>query len=542
MRSNLSEHAGKLIRALYAEKGFVRSLLNSEEQLSLIQQIADTAEPAVIPDLLPILIIGNKKAISACARAIHRLLQQLKAADFARFDEYVRQGYSNWRAPREPWYSIKPNDVSHLASLGEMSVSLLGIASCHTNGHVREEALRELGKTQTGEELPFLLIRANDWVEVIRSLVLKLLLERIRPDYLPHLLSWLPLALRLGKAGRGDHAAIIGAIRKLFDGPEAHQTLRNGFNSQDRFVRRFCYEIALHSANADLSTVLQRAFLEPDTQIRRCAVLKLCDALPNDELNEFLFRARRDVYMPVRREALRMYDEKYPDQAHKEFRSALLDSNTAIRDYAQYFFRRKGGLDLRDYYLQALETVSGAKLCAAIAGTGETGLPEDAKLIARFISSPSNGVRAVALHVLARPNPDLYLEQFLLSLADPSAKVTAEVVRALSKRVNSLGGERLWEIYSRCRYLHGRRRALFLLARIKKWDSITYLIQSLSDQDSSLVSLSQRYIGRWLSRYNRTFSTPSKEQLARVRKVLDEYRLLVSPEVLRQLDSLMQSF
>jgi hypothetical protein len=110
----------------------------------------------------------------------------------------------------------------------------------------------------TGAELPFLFIRANDWVEVIRSSARKMILERIRPDYSRHLLIWLRLALRLGKAGRGDHAAIIEALRKLFESPEAHQTLYTGFHSQDRFVRRFCYEIALNAKHADLVTILRR--------------------------------------------------------------------------------------------------------------------------------------------------------------------------------------------------------------------------------------------------------------------------------------------
>jgi hypothetical protein len=258
MKSSLSEHAEKLIRSLYTEKGFPGSLVDPDQQESLIQQIAETAEPAVIPDLLPILITGNKRAILACAKAIHQLLQQLQPADFARFDEYVRLGYSNWRVPREPWYTIKTKDVSHLASMGEMSVSLLGLASCHTDGYVREEALRDLGKMETGAELPFLFIRANDWVEVIRSSARKMILERIRPDYSRHLLIWLRLALRLGKAGRGDHAAIIEALRKLFESQEAHQTLYTGFHSQDRFVRRFCYEIALNAKHADLVTILRR--------------------------------------------------------------------------------------------------------------------------------------------------------------------------------------------------------------------------------------------------------------------------------------------
>jgi hypothetical protein len=50
MKSSLSEHAEKLIRSLYTEKGFPGSLVDPDQQESLIQQIAETAEPAVIPD------------------------------------------------------------------------------------------------------------------------------------------------------------------------------------------------------------------------------------------------------------------------------------------------------------------------------------------------------------------------------------------------------------------------------------------------------------------------------------------------------------
>jgi hypothetical protein len=34
MKSNLSEHAEKLIRSLYAEKGFLRSLVDPDQQES----------------------------------------------------------------------------------------------------------------------------------------------------------------------------------------------------------------------------------------------------------------------------------------------------------------------------------------------------------------------------------------------------------------------------------------------------------------------------------------------------------------------------
>ena len=169
MKNRPSESTERLIESLYAKKGLWDGFVQLDSQDEIIRQIEEAGEPAAIPDLLPFLIIGDRRSILASAKAIHSLLQMLKPTDFVRFDEFVRQGYPDWRVRREPWYLMKPKDVGHLASMGEMSVSLLGIASCHTNGHVREAAVGELGKTETGTELPFLLIRANDWVPEIRT-------------------------------------------------------------------------------------------------------------------------------------------------------------------------------------------------------------------------------------------------------------------------------------------------------------------------------------------------------------------------------------
>src|SRR6266853_4922946 len=542
MKNKLPESTERLIESLYVRKRLWDRFVQPSAPAEVIRQIADAGEPAVIPDLLPILIMGDRKAILASANAIHRLLGQLKPADFARFDEFVRQSYSEWRARREPWYSMNPKDVGHLASLGEMSVSLLGIASCHTNGYVREAAVGELGKTKTGAELPFILIRANDWVPEIRSSARNYLLNRIRPDYIHHLMDWLPLALRLSKVGRDDHSAILEAIRGLLASSEAREALREGFESHDHFVRRFCFQLALNSNEADFLTVLQRAFVERDAQVRKEAVYKLHAILPGGGAKELLIRARNDGCMAVRREALHIFAEKYAAEADQEFQSALLDANIAVREEAHYYFQKKGTVDLRAYYSHRLENSNSRQLCAAIAGVGETGVAKDSQLVERFLNNQHSKVRVATLHTIAKLNPDAYLDKFVLALDDASSKVAREAVLALSKKANSVGGQRLWEIYDSCRYPHGKRWALFLLARINKWDSIAFLIQSLPDQNDSCVELSQRYIVRWFARYNRSFATPTAEQLSRLRNVLSRCNLLLSSGTQRQLDSLLKSF
>jgi HEAT repeat protein len=542
MKSKPSESTERLIESLYAKRGLWDILARQVQPDEVIRLIEDAGEPEVIPDLLPILIIGDRKSIRASAKAIHQLLQKLNPADFVRFDELVRQGYSDWRVRREPWYVMKPEDVGHLASLGEMSVSLLGIASCHTNGYVRGAAVRELGKTETGAELPFLLIRANDWVPEIRSSARNLLLNRIRANYIHRLAAWLPLALRLSYAGRDNHAVILEAVRELFASPEAQDALVKGFESQDRFVRRFCFQLALNSKEADLLIVLKRAFANSDPQVRKEAVHKLRAILTVGGTKELLKQAREDGCMAVRREALHIFAEAYANEADQEFHSALLDTNVAMREEAQYYFRKKGTVDLRGYYSRGLETSNRGQLCAAIAGLGEIGLAKDSQLVEPFLKNRSSKIRVAALHTIAKLSPDVYLDELALALGDENSKVAREAVLALSKRPNSVGGQRLWEIYESCRHSHGKRHVLFLLARINKWDSINFLLRSLMDPNDSCVDLSQRYIARWFARYNRSFVTPTAEQLSKLRNTLSRCTLLLGSGMQRQMDSLLKSF
>jgi len=541
MKNKISVSTEKLIESLYAKRGLWDRFVQPSAT-EVIQQIAETGELAVIPDLLPILIIGDRKAIQASADAIHRLLQQLIPADFVRFDEFVRQGYSEWRVRREPWYTMKAKDVGHLASMGAPSVSLLGVASFHTDGYVREAAVRELGKTQTGAELPFLFLRANDWVSQIRSAAREFLLKRIRTDYIPHLMAWLPLALRLTKMSRDDHSTVVEAVRALLLSSDARPALQEGFQSKDLFARRFCFELAMNSNDNDCLPVLKLAFGQRDTEIRKAGIHRLRSITPSEASKRMLLQAISNNFAAVRREALEIFAEKYPDEAAQQFQSALFDANVVVREGAQYYFQKKSTLDLRTLYSGALQNSNVPRLCAAVAGLGETGPLNDAQLLEPFLHDQSSRIRAAALHAIARLNLDAYFEEFVLALEDSSSRVTEEALRALCKKPNLVGGQRLWEIYDRCSHPHGKRRALFLLARINKWDSIAFLVQSLMAQDSSFVDLSQKYITRWFARYNRSFATPTAEQASRLRDVLNRCNLLLDSGTQLQLNSMLKSF
>ncbi len=542
MKRRLSEATERLIEQLYARAGIWNRFVYTDKPEEILQKIRDAGEPEAIPDLLPLLITGDKRTIKASAEAIHCLLQRLKPAEFANFDAFVRLGCADWRPRREPWYKMKQNDVGQIAKIGVESVSLLGIASFHASGYVREEATRQLGKIETGAELPFLFVRANDWVEPVRALAHGLVMKRMRPNYLAHFLTWLPLALRLGEAKRTDYSTVLGGMRRLFERPEAREALEAGFASEDKFTRRFCFDVALRSDVAGVEWTIKKAFETRDLEVRKAAVAKLGQLLPNDELNGLLGLPRRDASAAVREAALEIYRDKFPGQAADEFEHALLDANTWVRAMAQQYFSKAGTVDVRDYYVRNLGESRNSVLVKAIAGLGETGVAQDAKSLDGFFANTSSRVRAAALHAVARLDPHSRIEAFVSALEDASASVAREGLLALLRKANIVGGTRLWQIYERSQALHSKRFVMYLVARLNKWDSIVYLILSLGETDERLVELSKRYIARWFARYNKSFVTPSAEQFKALRDVLAERSLLVSAEMERELGAIVKSF
>jgi HEAT repeat protein len=129
LKNKLPDRAESLVQSLQPETGFWVRLTSSFRREEIIEELASFGDPAVIPDLLPLLIIGDKKTILATAEAIHRLISQMEPAHYTHFDESVRQSYSNLLiAWIHPGYTQSPPKSWQRALL--MTVSVLRATRC----------------------------------------------------------------------------------------------------------------------------------------------------------------------------------------------------------------------------------------------------------------------------------------------------------------------------------------------------------------------------------------------------------------------------
>ncbi|HLZ00179.1 MAG TPA: hypothetical protein VKT33_14055 [Candidatus Angelobacter sp.] len=519
MPKPLSAETKSLIESLYKPASFLDR--STRRKLTILGLVGGTGEPAAIPDLASLLLDRNQGIAQAAANAVIALSSHLHPGELPWLDQFMRQRSPyGWSYP-SAWAELKPNQLDRLEGLGTEFVFALGMASFHFNGYVREQALRRLAAVKNGSEIPLLLLRVNDWVEEVRDTAQRLVRDRLTINYAPFFVNNLVLVTRLQLGRRGRPQAIFGAIEALLKDKDSQYALRAGLDSQDTETRRACYRLAFGSGLLDQEFVTERALSESDPAIRLWGVHNLSLVSNSVTAARLLLRAGTDRFAPVRRKALQVYSERFPELAAPWLKQALMDSLPSVRGYAQFQLGKQSDFDLRQFYLEALAKSDTMSLCSAISGLGEVGASSDTALIVRYVSHEVPKVRRAALRTLLRLHADDFVDVFVERLSDRAPAVSREAMKGLNKAIHLIAGERVWRIFVGTAAVHTRRNALFLISRLSKWESIGYLVEALCADNECLKKLAETYVRRWHWQFNRSFAAPANEQMERLKAAIE---------------------
>lgn len=541
MRS-VSAQTRALVEQLNATVGFWEKITSKRDDAELMAQVADSGEFAAVIDIAPFVLSENPSVARAAVAAVGRLLSAATPEDFARLDSLFRERSPYAGRYRMEWHRLAPSDLGRLEGFAGQRNILLGLASFHESGYVREETVRRLARSTGGDELTFLLIRLNDWVFKVRETARLAIGPRLSPSYADSFVKNLPLVARLGQVARADQSQIVEAVESLLRRGECRDALLRGSRSNDRSVRRICFRLAAGAKDSDALAVLERALADSDTVLRLWAARQVSAGLGGDATENLLETMKRDSFMPVRREALRALIRLRPEKASAELRRTLFDIHASLREEARYHLGRMGEADFASIYRPALTDAVGGELYSAVSGIGETGTASDDRLVLPYAPHPSPKVRRAAVKALARLNGDEHLSIFLNALRDETPAVSREARKALTGRAAAVGGARLWELFSTSSLPHVRRNALHLLSRLAKWDAVYYLIRATADPDVGIASASRLGVVRWLSQFNRSFSVPTPDQVSRLKSALLERAHLLEESVREQLTFSVKGF
>ncbi len=507
-----------LIDSLYKPLSFWERA--ARHRIVTLALIGDANEAAAIPHIASLLLDRNREVASAALKAIQSLVQTLSPSDLPWLEQIAGQWSPYWRLYPASWTELKPDQVGRLRNLGPAFAIALGLATFHNSGYVRQEALRALVDTDDGSELPYLLLRLNDWVSEVRNAADSMVRARLTKHYASLFVENIALLERLRIAGRGRNQEIVHAIDDFLKSTDGRQAIRAGLDSPDKHTKRACYRLAFDPQRRDRPLVIEKAISDSDPTIRLQGI-KESSSSDTEPMTRLLSRARNDRVPSVRREVLRVCSERLTDMAGSWFKQALLDSSPLVRGYAQFELGKRSAFDLRGFYLEAFRAGDSADLYPALAGLGETGSREDVDLVMSQISHDMPRIRRAAVRALAQLHADKFVDVFEYCLSDHSRSVSWEARKGLCRALYLVAGERIWEIFSTEPELHVRRNALFVISKLSKWESISYLVEALGTDVEGLKNLAGQYVTRWQRQFNRSFPSPTRMQIERLSGALD---------------------
>lgn len=152
-----------------------------------------------------------------------------------------------------------------------------------------------------------------------------------------------------------------------------------------------------------------------------------------------------------------------------------------------------------------------------------------------YASHPASKIRGAAIQALARLNRNAHVDLFIEALTDQVRHVSCQALKPLREKASSLDGERIWDLFRSAAHAHVKWNALSLIERVDKWDRIYYLLSAVRDSDEAIAVRCKVSIQCWPQRFNRSFSSPTPEQVARLRIALDESGNLLDSWTMEQL-------
>ncbi|WP_146563673.1 hypothetical protein [Posidoniimonas corsicana] len=437
----LSDKARQAAQELYEidqQKSWFGSPRRGGDIVARIVELAAYGEPASIPCVCRFLCAKEPAVRETSVEAIAAILSTLAPLELLQLADAFNWEYG-WHAGQE-WSQLRKKSVRKLAQTrdGEPSAAVLGMLSFHRNGYVREEAVKLLAEISDGGEVPFLLIRQNDWVAAISRRAQDAVKQRLEYSYSQYWFHNLDLIAHLPEFGRNDLSHITDAAFAQLLEPEHAERLATLLSSGDRkTVRRFVKRgFELPGSHAER---VARLGIDLEDAVVRLWSARRQLSLATDDL--LVDRLLRDGFAPIRREAYIARAEASRGEEAKVWRQAAFDRSAGIRDLARFQLRKLGYTNLRQEYLARLNHNS--EDLAALMGLAECAEAPDAQRLREYCTHERPRFRRVAIAGLTRLMGASIADDLVGWLDDPSPAVAKQAARSLQEFATVLAAEKL---------------------------------------------------------------------------------------------------
>ncbi|MRX73988.1 hypothetical protein GJU40_17805 [Bacillus lacus] len=493
----------------------------------ILHSVLIDKEAHKLPAAFLLLLSTSEDHKIQAAETLHRFLLSTSMKELLRIDTLFREASSldwtyNWK--NESPHALCPPNITN-----DQKVSVLGLSTFHLNGYFREKALIELASYETGREIPYMLIRCNDWVPQVRNTAMRLVEERLTVDYAVTFAESLLIIFKLRSLKRVNHEILFEKIVNLLSKKEAVPVLKQAAHSKENHLRYTSYKIMIHAKVLNKSELLTYFQREKEPRSRLLLFNEIINNISEADFLKYYFLLRKDKFPKIRVQVLEMFHSMNPQQSIEELEKALFDKNESVRSVARYLLKKQGITDFAPYYIRAIQQQSEENVRGALLGIGEAGRKEHLPIILPFTQSYKAEIVKAVIRSISLLDAENHQDLFLKMLMHEHIGVSKEARKSLQRTSYYDRIHELYRIYKEGKNSHSRYSAALLLSSLSKWESIRYSIEFSNNKDDHSVSrLGENQLKNWVATYNQSFQNPSQEQVAAIRDALKKYEIAES--------------
>lgn len=455
-------------------------------QFHALEQVNDIRELIVC---YTVIASNDKKTVIRAGHLIFEYLYHKSIADLISICEHFKQFTSlDWSID---WRNVDIDAYRTFFSNNEIYSFLLILGTYHPNGYYREKCLTEL--KNYNEALPFILLRLNDWVGVIKELAYKYSLDKITTASLRELVSSLYVVDKIEKSQRRNSTHFDNIKNEILN----HIILKKDLDilsliySFEFKTRKSIYKYILPLNILTTHHINECLFREKNSF---CQLLIIRHLLQEHNLSDeqlLYYLKHKSSY--IRKEAL-IYKYQLVKDCWIGLEQYLLDPCYSIRDYTRFILNKHTDFNVLEFYRSSLENRN------AIYGIGECGSFDDAKDIIPYLESDkANTVLSSLSRLLKDKGSDIYW-QYLFS---DNISVSKQAYLAIKNNKIKYGAKTIYSHYLKNNIEHIKRYLFKLIFNENAWDRLPYLLMlyntHIEDRDIIIHSINNRNLYYTLS-------------------------------------------
>ncbi|CDZ78452.1 hypothetical protein BN59_02762 [Legionella massiliensis] len=502
MNDEKSANPEEILKLLYhtSSPSYFRLLPKKALQPSLLKAIEEIDDLNILFHFIPLLFVKNQQVSEIARQKISELLECFPLSRLSGLDEKIRKlYYSNYfKVAEKYWFDLSPHLLDELSCDSMKNLAAIKILCCHPNGFIRSNAIKSLVNLSLIDALPFLILRANDWVDEIRKFCSATLFNLIDNNKASLLIENLPLIKQLKNKGRYDQIKLIQKIESALI-TDCQAVLFETLESRETIVSRYAFSI-LENSKKLIEKLLSETINNKDIIIKFSAFNLAKNELNSEQFFVYLVKLCNDKFMPIRKKVLYEMIELYPKQAIGFLEKGLLDRSYSIRSLCRFYLKQRGIHAFTSYYINALNNQE--ITATLLVGLSESGNKTDFELIRSFMGTKNPSLQAAIIVAAFKMKPDDWENIIKNLLENPSPLILKTFVNCMTVFPESYSLTELIELVYRRKvplYVHYFLKIISCLS-YDRWIVLNFILDELIliEGDETKL-LFEKYLVQWIN-------------------------------------------